>query len=74
MLWGQVSSLDVMGRIKEHIEFLTEVKKIHPNLYDSERNLKKQFSDFKYRPKIKFHGYTECFSELIMEPILKEIA
>ncbi len=43
-------------------------------IYDKERDLKKQFTNFKYNPSIDFHGKTECFSELIMEPILKLVA
>ncbi|OFY64769.1 MAG: hypothetical protein A2Y71_06265 [Bacteroidetes bacterium RBG_13_42_15] len=43
-------------------------------IYDTEQKLKKQFKDFRYKPKLKFAGQTECFSELIMEPILKEVA
>jgi hypothetical protein len=43
-------------------------------IYDLEKKLKGEYKGFRYIPRLKFKGYTECFSELIMEPILKEVA
>ena len=41
---------------------------IKTNLYDAiykERELHEFYSEYRYRPKHKFGGYTECFSKII---------
>lgn len=57
-------SFNLIGSIYGEPEFI----------YNKEIELRKKYSDFKYKPTMKFCGATECFSELIMEPILKEVA
>lgn len=42
-------------------------------IYNAEKQLLRKFSDFKYNPKIKFEGYTECFVETISSNIISEI-
>lgn len=41
------------------------------NLFKEEQKLKRTFRQFKYRPRRKFNGHTECFSTSI-EQLLKE--
>lgn len=42
--------------------------------YKQENNIHKKFEVYKYRPKVKFHGHTECFnSELPVEEVIEYI-
>lgn len=43
------------------------------DIFTLEQQLKKQFYQFKYRPKIKFSGHTECFAEDIEQQLLRSI-
>jgi Zn finger protein HypA/HybF involved in hydrogenase expression len=56
------------------IIYTKEDKECPGCIYDSEVNLLNKYNIYKYQPKIKFNGYTECFTtELPIEEIITHL-
>lgn len=60
-------------RIPYAFEILGGIQDAPGIIYEKEKELHRHFRDFKYIPCKDFHGKSECFSELIKEPLLKFI-
>lgn len=56
-----------------NMSYIFNIIHLHSNnpeyIYDKEKELHKQFKEYKYKPKMKFNGYTECFNLSILNEL-----
>lgn len=66
-----ITSRDISGRFGSgfpySIEIIKEIKGSPDFIWNKEKSLHSEFSDFKYSPLINFNGFTECFSIDILD-------